>query len=253
MFAACDIGNSRIKLGLFKNDKISEFRSFEKSNDFNMYILSKKIQDIAISSVVPQKLNEITNQLKSNNLNPYIISKKSKFNLTLNYDSIETLGIDRICGCEGAYFLLKKSDDFKDFKTGSCILVIDFGTATTLNIIIYPSEFIGGMIAPGIRMMFNSLNNSTAQLPDVSIESYKNFVGRDTSSSIASGVINATTGLIEKTFLYLKEKMSAEKIWIYITGGNAENFPQHLNFDFEYEKGLVLYGIKSIFEKNNKK
>ncbi len=251
MFASIDIGNSRIKLGLFENEELSEFNLFTNTNDLINFIKSKKIDALAISSVVPQKLDDLKNKLKSLNLNPYIISGDSKFNLTINYDSPGTLGIDRICACEGAFYLLNKSPDFNQFNPSGCMLVIDFGTATTLNIIIYPSEFIGGMIAPGIKMMFDSLNKTTAQLPEVTLDNYKSLIGRETKSSIASGVINSTLGLIEKTILYLKKEMDAERIWIFLTGGNAENFPRHFNFDFEYEKGLVLYGIKSIYERNN--
>ena len=251
MFAACDIGNSQIKLGLFDKNDLTEFRSFVRPDELFDFIRNIKIENFAVSSVVPEKMNDITKKLQSYKLHPFIITKESRFNLTINYDSIDTLGIDRICGCEGAYYLLKKSPDFKNFTPESSIIVIDFGTATTLNIIIYPSEFIGGIIAPGIKMMFDSLHKNTSQLPEVRLNDYKSLAGRDTKSAIASGVINSTTGLIEKTISYLKLNMNSEKIRIYITGGNAGNFPEHFDFDFEYEKGLVLYGIKAIFEINN--
>ncbi len=148
------------------------------------------------------------------NIDCFIISNKAKFNLNINYDTPETLGIDRICSSEGAFYLFKNSEDFKNYNAETYIVTIDFGTATTINIIDYPATFIGGIISPGLKMMFNSLNKSTAQLPDVDPYDYLDLIGRTTNSSIATGVINSSIGLIDKLLSYIKNDLSGKNIKI---------------------------------------
>src|SRR5690606_9318905 len=149
--------------------------------------------------------------------------KNSSFNLKLNYDSLDTLGIDRICSCEGAFYLFRNSSEFQNYDEGTFLLTIDFGTATTINFIKYPGEFIGGIIFPGIKLMSSALNSNTAQLPLVEISDYKNLIGRTTRQSIASGILHSTLSLINETIVYLRKELNAEKIFVFITGGNADS------------------------------
>ncbi len=251
MFLAFDIGNTNIKAGLFHEDDLIELKFFTRLSDIKSYIKSKEIDQAAVSSVVPALTGKISKILISSlKVSPFIIDKSSKFNIKINYDSFETLGIDRICSAEGAFAIFRSSDEFKNYSEMTYILSIDFGTATTINIIRYPGEFTGGVIAPGIGMMFESLKSKTAQLPEVSGEQYKNLVGTDTATSIASGVMNSSFGLIERILNYLKSDMNAGSIKIFITGGNAEKIIPHFPFKFQFEKGLVLLGIKAIYQKN---
>ncbi len=252
MLLACDIGNTSIKAGLFLNNKIIEFTSFNNLKIFVSHFKSKEIDQVAISSVVPKLTEELIKvSRKFSKPIPFIIDIKKKFNLKINYDSLKTLGIDRICSAEGAFGVYKNSDDYKSFNDKSFIISIDFGTATTVNIVKYPGEFIGGIISPGIKMMFDSLNTKTAQLPNVSESDYKDLIGKNTFSSIASGVINSSVGLIEKTIAQLKSEKNAKEVKIFITGGNAERILPFLKFDYEFVRELVLIGVKAVFDINH--
>ncbi|MGA7723155.1 MAG: type III pantothenate kinase [Ignavibacteriaceae bacterium] len=253
MLLACDIGNTNIKTGLFNDDILTEKKLFDNLESFRAYLRAIPVRNIAVSSVVPEitkKVAETSEKLK--NFSPFIVTKDVKFNLKLSYDSPDTLGMDRLCSAEGAYSLFKASGDYQIFDDKTFILSVDLGTATTINILTYPDEFIGGIIAPGINMMFKSLNSSTAQLPLVSEMYYENFIGRNTASSIASGVINSCAGLIKSTINYCKTGMKAEIIKIFITGGNAEKVLPYLDFEYKFVPELVLLGIKNIFDKNNR-
>ncbi len=251
MLIALDIGNTRIKTGLFKDKSLLEFNSFNNIHNVFEYLNHLKFNSVAISSVVPERLNALVKFIKGEyNLIPFLIDRSVKFNLKISYDSIETLGIDRICSAEGAFSLYKSSGNFKRLSEGTFIISIDFGTATTINIVKHPGEFIGGIISPGIKMMLSSLNSQTAQLPNVLPSDYNGLIARETKSSIASGVINSTVGLIEKSINYLKNEMEAKDIHMYLTGGNAEFVISHIKGKYEHEKALVLYGIKSIYERN---
>jgi len=248
MLLTVDIGNSNIKAALFEKDKIvNHFRE----PDLTKFISSLKnysFDQAAICSVVPETTKSLTAKIKEEfDISPFIITKESKFNLKNEYKTPETLGLDRFCSAEGAFFLFKILDQFKDYKEGVYILTIDFGTATTINVIEFPGIFIGGLIAPGIEMMFDSLNKRTAQLPDVELSDFDSLIGKDTNSSIASGVVTSVVGMIEKTTNYLKKEKNAKNVFIYLTGGNVKKIVPHLNVDFVYEENLVLYGVNGLF------
>jgi len=246
MLLACDIGNTNIKAGIFKDDRLAEFYFLKGVTNLIDVINENKLRDIVISSVVPSKSLDLFNILHNQNINPIIINKNSSFNLKIDYNSPETLGIDRICSAEGAYYLYSRK---MEFKKGQIIISIDLGTATTLNVIKYPGIFGGGIIAPGTDMMFKSLKNDTAQLPHVTGKEYKDIIGRTTNESIASGVMHSAAGLIERSIRLIKTDTNAEEVYIYITGGNFENIKRFLKFEYVYEKALVLYGIYAIYKK----
>ncbi len=246
MLLVCDIGNSKIKTGFFKDDKISSLKIFDDIDSLTKFISRKKIIAAAISSVVPEKLKNFTEGFVPRfNFNPIVIDKNSKFNLELDYKTPGTLGMDRICSAEGAFFIYKLKNRYNK-KT--FIISVDFGTATTINIVKYNGIFVGGLILPGINMMFKSLKNETAQLPVVKPSEYKSTIGNSTKSSIASGVINSTIGAINQTIDYIKQKNKRAEIKIFITGGNAKFILPYLKYDYIYEQGLVLYGIRAIYE-----
>ena len=247
MILACDIGNTNIKAGIFEDDRLIEFHFLLGITTLIDLIKKNKFRDIVVSSVVPLKIKHLTDNLHNLKLNPVIINKNSLFNIKIEYDSPETLGIDRICSAEGAYYLYCRE---KVLKKEQIIISIDLGTATTLNVVKYPGIFAGGIIAPGTDLMFRSLKNDTAQLPNVSSEAYKDIIGKTTNESIASGVIHSATGMIERAIKLIQTETNAEEVFIYITGGNFENIKRFLNFGYVYEKGLVLYGINVIYKKN---
>ncbi len=249
MFIALDIGNSNYKAATFNKNKISGFNIFEDIESLMEFLSNKKVNAAAVSSVVPKKLRYLEKRFKSFfGFEPIVINRDSKFNIKIRYKTPETLGIDRICSAEGAFYLYNQGEISKRYNKNVFILSIDFGTATTINVIKYNGIYTGGLIAPGIGMMFRALKNETAQLPIVKPADYKEIIGDSTKTSIASGVINSTLGVISQTITYFIKKNKAYKIIIYVTGGNAEYLLPYLKFKFIYEKGLVLYGIKSVYE-----
>lgn len=252
MLLVCDIGNSKIKTGFFKDEKISSIKTFGDVNSLIKFVSEKKIRSAAVSSVVPEKLKYLKKRIISRfGFNPVVINKNSEFNLKIVYKTPETLGIDRICSAEGAFHLYNLKNH--NYNKNTFIISADFGTATTINIIKYNKIFVGGLILPGISMMFGSLKNETAQLPEVKPSEYKSIIGYSTKSSIASGVINATIGAINQTIDHLKQKNNKAEIIIFTTGGNAKFILPYLRYNYIFEQGLVLYGIKAIYENIVKK
>ncbi len=108
MLIAIDIGNSRIKAGRFEKNNLIDFFSFNKIDEVLNFIKTEAGIDIAVSSVVPEKTKILSEgSKKTKGITPFIISKDLKTNLQINYKTPETLGIDRFCSAEGAFFLLK--------------------------------------------------------------------------------------------------------------------------------------------------
>ncbi len=244
MFLACDIGNSRIKAGLLSGKKVIETFSFENVEQLKEIYGAKQISLTGISSVVPKSTDTLINFLENRSQHYHRITKDSRFNLKINYKTPDTLGTDRLCSSEGALLL---NGNLKD---GEIILTIDMGTATTINIVKYPAEFIGGVIAPGAAMMGEALHSYTAQLPLAGFSDFEGMIGNSTRSSISSGLINSTLGMIDRMTSYIKQTFNPGRVHTYITGGNAEKLFPYINFDYAYEKDLVLYGIKAVADLN---
>jgi type III pantothenate kinase len=248
MLLTIDIGNTNIKAAIFNEGEITDHYITPNFDDFINSISPGKITEAAISSVVPEKTDTTLKKVKNRfGCSPFIITQNVRFNIEIKYDSPETLGIDRICSAEGA-FLLKRNK----LEKGTYLITIDMGTATTVNVIKYPNEFIGGLIAPGINTMFKSLDQQTSQLPGLTINNYESIIGEDTNSSIASGVVNASIGLLQRSIESISQLDDCEKVITYITGGMAEQIIKYLSAEIIYEKFLVSSGIKSIYDLNNK-
>lgn len=247
MLLAIDIGNTNIKAGIFDRQKLLDHFIASNFSEIISSLGSCNITAASISSVVPEKTKLIYEEVKSSfDCKPFIITNNVKFNLKLKYKSPETLGIDRLCSVEGALL------SYENLDTGTYLITIDFGTATTINIVKYPKLFIGGLISPGIKTLFHSLNKQTSQLPELTIDKYKSLIGDDTLTSIASGVVNSTIGLIDKTIKSLLEFSDCKEVIVYATGGMAEKLQSYLEQDVVYDKHLVLRGISAIYDLNKK-
>lgn len=245
MILVCDIGNTRIKSGIFNGKELTEYNSFSSFDEFKASAEKYEFSGCIYSSVVPataERLNGFI--ISTTGAPPRMLTNKTGFNLKIEYKTPATLGIDRICSAEGAVYLFNKSG--RTLGKSDVIVSVDFGTATTLNVVRYPDIFAGGLILPGVQLMFDSLSKNTAQLPGVSEEDFSGPVGSDTKSSIAAGVIAAQTGMIEKTVMEIKREFDAGNIHVYVTGGNAEKIIPHLDLKFEFVRELVLLGIIAV-------
>ena len=171
MILALDIGNTNIKAGYFLKNELKNIVIFRNPDELFDSIKHYDFNEAAISSVVPSLTEKVKQFLNEKyQITPYLISKDSLFKLKLDYKTPETLGIDRICSAEAAFNIFNSG---KDLNKETFLLTIDLGTATTINIAAPPCNFIGGLIAPGIKTMFDSLNNETAQLPGLNCSNYK--------------------------------------------------------------------------------
>ena len=199
------------------------------------------LNHIAISSVVP-KMTDIYWKLfmKNYNIDSFIISHENA-GITLKVDSHEEVGNDRICNVRAA----------NEFTPKSC-LVIDFGTATTYDVINDKQEFIGGAIAPGIDVSANYLIKKAALLKSATFKFPENIIGKNTSTNIQSGVMFGAINSIEGMISMIQNEIKSE-LSIILTGGFSQLISSKLSYKHILKPNLTLDGIRLIYKDNNEK
>ena len=249
-----DIGNTITKICLleintFKVKKIIYFNSNNISsknflnNRLKKIIKKKSINKVALfSSVVPKyqfilkKFLKKTYKIKLREIKEKDINKIVKINIK-NKDQV---GSDRIANSVGVY---------KKYKT-NCI-VLDFGTATTFDVVTKKGIYNGGIIAPGVNLSIKSLTNSADQIPNFHIKKQKKIIGKNTLEALHSGFYWGYSGLINNIILKI-EKETKKKYKIIFTGGYAELFKTSIIRPFEIDKNITIKGIIEIFKENRK-
>ena len=127
---------------------------------------------------------------------------------------------------------------------------MDFGTATTFNVIDAKGEFIGGVIAPGIKGSLDSLVNGTAKLPRVEIERPSSVIGKNTVTNMQSGIVFGFAGLVEYIVKKIKRELKYESVKTVATGGFSEVIAKEINCIDFVDKLLTLEGLKYLYELN---
>jgi type III pantothenate kinase len=247
-----DIGNSVIKVCLVDADKFKlkkifylkskEILSIKSLKKFlNNVFRKKKIHKTALfSSVVPnyQKI------LKKILYNLYGITLKEIKNksinkiIKINIKNKNQIGSDRIANAVGVY---------KKYST-NCI-VVDFGTATTFDIITKHGIYNGGIIAPGVKVSIKSLITAADQIPNFSLKKQKKVVGKNTVEALRSGFYWGYVGLINNIISKI-EKETQKKHKIIFTGGYAKLFKTSIIKNFKVDKNITIDGIIEIYKKN---
>ncbi|MCW9065419.1 MAG: type III pantothenate kinase [Ignavibacteriaceae bacterium] len=246
MLIALDIGNTNIKSAFFADNQLTEFTTHSKTNEAIEYINKTTFKEAAICSVNPTSQKIVNNIILAKCVSIFEVNVKNKFNLSIKYETPETLGMDRVCSAVGA---LSIATNEKLISKNQFLITIDFGTATTINIVTPDRQFIGGLIIPGIKTMLNSLNKKTAQLPLPDLQSYQGVIGNSTNSSIINGVITATIGSINETVNKIREDSKQDPV-IFVTGGNARFILPHIKNKVIFDEILVLKGLKLIYDMN---
>ena len=253
MVFAIDIGNTNIVIGCFEDKKIifTERLSTKKTATALEYAISfknvlelygidiKKIEGSIISSVVPEITTVVNNAISK------IIGKKSiivgpgvKTGLSIKVDNPAQLGSDLVVGAVAALA-----------EYNAPMVVIDFGTATTLTVINANKDLLGGMILPGVRLSLISLSSGTSQLPEIGLEPPKKFIGTNTVDCMKSGILYSTAYGIDG-FIENIEKELGEKVTVIATGGLAKAIVPLCKSTITVDDELLLKGLMDIYNKN---
>ncbi|MBO5285445.1 MAG: type III pantothenate kinase [Clostridia bacterium] len=257
MLLAIDIGNTNIKYGLFKGSVLTaSFRVSSRikrtADEYGSVLINllasagvkqSDITGIIISSVIPSLNYTICHMCEYFfNTKPIMIGRGIKTGLNIRVDHPKEVGADRIVNSVAGFRKYGNPDE--------PLVIIDFGTATTFNVL-QGSTLIGGVIAPGIKTALESLVSGTAQLPMIELRAPKSVIAKDTESNMQAGIVFGFAGLVEKIVDKIKTELGVSDIKVIATGGMGEVIAKEVSVITKFDRKLTLDGLRYIYELNS--
>jgi type III pantothenate kinase len=253
MLLAIDIGNTNVVLGVFDKEKLvenwrvgtdtqitpDEYAMIFKDLFGFAGLEFKQITGVIISTVVPPLLPvmiEMSN--KYFRLDPMVVTYEIKTGIKMRYDNPKEVGADRIVNAAAAYK-----------RYGGPIIIVDFGTATTFCAVTKDGEYLGGAIAPGVKISAEALFQRASKLPRVELAKPPKVIGADTISAMQAGIIYGYAGLVDGIVERMKKELSAEAR-VVATGGLAELVSPETKTIQEIKPHLTLEGLRLLYEIN---
>lgn len=254
MLLAVDIGNTNITLAVFKKDRmLGNFRMTTKiprtSDEYGLFLTDllntkgitvEEVKSVIIASVVPNIMHSFTNSiLKYFKIKPMVVGAGTKTGIRIATSNPREIGADRIVDLVAAYEIY-----------GGPVIVIDFGTATTYDLVTEEGNFIAGVTSPGIRICANALWQETAKLPEIEIKKPKSILAKDTSSSIQAGLVYGCIGQTEYIVKKMIEESKLTEVKVVATGGLGKLITDSTEAIGFYDPHLTMKGLYQIYCKN---
>ncbi len=254
MLLCIDIGNTNIKYGVYEGDLlVASFRvSSRLSRTADEYgsvlvnllsdkgIVKSDLEGIIISSVIPALNYTICHMCEYFfGITPVMVEPGIKTGINIKTDNPKEVGADIIVNSVSAFH-----------KYGGPLVVIDFGTATTFDVVSENCELLGVVIAPGIKTSLEGLTESTAQLPMIEINAPKSAIGKNTKASMQAGVVFGFAGLVENILNKVKSELGLDSIKVVATGGLGEIIAKEVRSIQKVDRTLTLDGLNFIYRLN---
>ena len=253
MLLAFDIGNTTVAIGLFRGRKLVKSWKIETDTDktadeYGVLLLnlmqaaglaSGKITGAVISSVVPPLtpvIEEVCRSLFGTTAS--VVGPGLKTGMPILYETPLEVGADRITASVAAFE-----------KYGGPVIVLDFGTATTFDAVSAKGEYLGGAIAPGVRISAEALYLKTAKLPRIEVRKPKKAIGRTTVASMQSGLYFGYIGMVTRVIEEIRKELGPNAR-VVATGGFGGQLAAELPAIEAYEPDLVLEGLRIIHDRN---
>lgn len=256
MILVIDVGNTNITCGVYEGKTLkTTFRMMTKqprtSDEYGIHlrellrtngINKKDIKGSIIASVVPNVMHALLGGLtRYVETNPVIVGPGTRTGIKIVTENPREIGPDRIVDAVAAYE-----------KYGGPVLVIDFGTATTYDLVTEDGRFTAGITAPGIRISAKALWEDTAKLPEVEIKKPKTILAQETISSMQAGLVFGQIGQTEYIIKRVKKESGYDNLKVVATGGLGSIIAEETDTIQIYDRGLTLEGLRMIYEKNIK-
>ncbi len=257
MLLVMDIGNTNITYGIFEGEKlVGKFRMTTKlsrtSDEYAVAIQDliraqgidpKEIHAAIAASVVPDVMHSLGSAfVKYFNIQPTVVSAGIKTGIKIKTENPKQVGADRIVDAVAAYEIY-----------GGPVIVVDYGTATTFDIVGPEGTFEGAVIAPGIRTSANALTSQAAMLPAFEIKKPDTIIAKETISSMQAGIVYGQLGQLEYIVKKIREESGYTDAKVVCTGGLGSMMAKNTDVISVYDPQLTLKGLQIIYEKNNKK
>ena len=256
MVITIDVGNTNITVGVFRGDEVmATFRITTKmprtSDEYGMLLSNlleqnkirhDDIEDAIIASVVPNVMHSLEGAIiKYFGINPIIVEPGTKTGIRVVTENPRQIGADRIVDAVAAYV-----------KYGGPVLVLDFGTATTYDLITEDGRFTAGITAPGIRISSEALWKETAKLPNIEIRKPKTILAQETITSMQAGLMYGQIGQTEYIIRKVKEESGLAELKVVATGGLGRAIADETDSIDIYDSSLTLDGLRIIYDKNRR-
>lgn len=254
MILAVDIGNTHIEIGLYEKARYAGswriatgvHRTEDELITFIQHFLQfgdhqlAEVQDLAISSVVPN-LTQIFYKLSEKYFQqaPFVVTHEVDLGISIDYEPPRNVGADRLCNAVAAFE-----------KYGGPSIIVDLGTATTIDVVSADAVYLGGAIAPGLETATWGLHEKASKLPSISFEFPETVIGKTTEASMKAGVMLGTVKMIDGLIELIQEQLG-DPATIIATGGLSRIIAPKSRYIRHVEPQLVLDGLVSIYWRNH--
>jgi type III pantothenate kinase len=250
MLLLFDIGNTHTHVGLATSARVLKQINIPTREWFGggaravsllkKFVGAKKIDGAALCSVVPRATPHVRQTIhKLWHLDMLELNAQTTRGVGIDYPKPKTIGADRLANSVAA---------FKRF--GAPVVVVDFGTAVTFDVVNAKGDYTGGIIAPGLAAMTDYLHEKTALLPRIKITEPKNVVGKSTKQAMLAGAVYGYRGLVRELIGELKRELKAKRLPVVATGGYAQLIAAGLPEISAIEPNLTLEGLRLVLKAN---
>lgn len=254
MILVVDVGNTNIVLGIYNGKELvkswrmstNHTNSADEAGMFIIQLLRfnnidpAKIKAVIISSVVPPVMYSLERGIQRYlGIDPVVVGPGIKTGINIKYDNPKEVGADRIVN---AVAVLE--------NYGGPAIIIDFGTATTFCAVMENADYLGGVICPGIKISMEALFNNTAKLPRIELLKPNKVIGKNTVSSMQSGLIYGYVGQVDYIVNKMKLEMDVPDIKVIATGGMARLISEDSKTIQTVDHYLTLDGLRILYERN---
>ncbi len=254
MLLVIDVGNTNITLGVFEDVKIkASFRMTTQvartSDEYGLLLCdllhsrginTEEIEAVTVASVVPKIMYSLNSGIiKYLGKTPLIVGAGTKTGIKIATANPKEIGADRVVDAVAAYEIY-----------GGPVLVIDFGTAITYDLISADGSFVAGVTSPGLRISANALWNETAKLPEIEIAMPDTILAKDTVTSMQAGLVFGCIGQTEYIVRRMLKEADITQSRVIATGGLGKIIADATDVIEIYDPNLTLKGLKIISDKN---
>lgn len=246
MILLFDIGNTHTHLGLADDRRVRKQADIPTLSWFGSgatalvkkFVGGKKITGAALCSVVPRATPLVKKTMLSVwKLSPLELNPQTICGVGIDYPQPNSIGPDRLANAIAAHA-----------RFGAPVVVVDFGTAVTFDVINSKGNYVGGIIAPGLAAMTDYLHEKTALLPKIKIRDIQTAIGKSTEEAMLVGALHGYRGLVRELIDQLKHELRAKKLPVVATGGYAQLIAAKLPEISAVEPGLTLEGLKIVWQ-----
>jgi type III pantothenate kinase len=246
MILLFDIGNTNTHVGLANPRRVvrhtdiptTDWRSGKAGAKLARFVGKVRVEGAAICSVVPQATPQVRKSVHSLwKLSALELTPQTLRGVGIDYPNPASIGPDRLANAVAARE-----------RFGAPVVVVDFGTAVTFDVVNARGNYVGGIIAPGLAVMTDYLHEKTALLPRIRMREFKRVIGRSTEEAMLVGAVHGYRGLIRELIAKLKRELKTRRLPVVATGGYAKLIASKMPEISVVEPNLTLEGLRLVWQ-----